>query len=236
MENVFIKNPVIIKDVKQNFEVLERFEAGKTQIKETQKILANEIEQEKTKIQEAKGLLSALISEKEDLQTLITRGNAGLTSKLLETQRKINQQIKDIEEAEERLQEVVTLKEEQAKNLEESLYNDFMQNSVLCKEFMRNAEGLQLKYYSLLYGAFEAVLELKALEDKYRKSVECTFRNAYPYKSFVDVFPANSLINQVQNNFPYPNMHHSAWGMEKVTRFTEKFNDISENENFTLYK
>lgn len=236
MENIFIETPVIIKDVKQNFDVLERFEVGKVQIKETQKILANELEQEKIKTQEAKRLLSALISEKEDLQTLITRGNAGLTPKLLESQRKINQQLKDIEEAEERLNGAEILQEEQAKHLEEILYCEFMENNELRKEFMGNAEGLQLKYYSLLYGAFEVALELYALEDKYRKSVECAFRNAYPYKSFVGVFPANSLINQVQNNFPYPNMHHSAWGMERVTRFTEKFNDISENENFTLYK
>ena len=102
MENVFIENPVIIKDVKQNFEVLERLEAGKVQIKETENALASEIQQEEKKIQEAKEFLNSLIGEKEDLQTLITKGNAGLTSKLLENQRKINLQLKEIEEAEER--------------------------------------------------------------------------------------------------------------------------------------
>lgn len=236
MENVFIENPVIIKDVKQNFEVLERLEAGKVQIKEIQNALAIEIQQEEKKIQEAKEFLNALIGEKEDLQTLITKGNAGLTSKLLENQRKINLQLKEIEEAEERLQETSTLQEEQSKHLEETLYNEFMETGELSKEFIRNAEGLQLKYYSLLYSAFEVTLELYALEKKYKGAVEHAFRNAYPYKGFVDVFPAGGLINQVQNNFPYPNAHRSAWGIDRITKFTEKFDNIEENENFTLYK
>lgn len=54
MENVFIENPVIIKDVKQNFEVLERLEAGKVQIKETENALASEIQQEEKRYKKLK--------------------------------------------------------------------------------------------------------------------------------------------------------------------------------------
>lgn len=236
MENIFIENPVIIKDVKQSFEVLERLEAGKVQIKEIQKALASEIEQEKVKVEEAKRLLNALVNEKEDLQTLITRGNTGLTPKLLENQRKINSQIKEIEETEERLKETSTLQENQAKNLESTLYNEFIENGELIKEFMRNAEALQLKYYSLLYGAFEVALELYSLEDKYKNSVDYAFRNAHPYKGFTDTFPARTFIKQVQNNFPYPNLHQNGYNIENVKRFIDKFDNIQENENYTLYK
>lgn len=236
MENVFIENPVIIKDVKQNFEVLERLEAGKVQIKEIQNALAIEIQQEEKKIQEAKEFLNAIIGEKEDLQTLITKGNAGLTSKLLENQRKINLQLKEIEEAEERLQETSTLQEEQSKHLEETLYNEFMETGELSKEFIRNAEGLQLKYYSLLYSAFEVALELDALEKKYIDSVRPAFRNAYPYKSFTDTFPARGIVNQVQLCFPQPYLHQNIHSSDGVKRFVEKFDNIEENQNFTLYE
>ena len=70
----------------------------------------------------------------------------------------------------------------------------------------------------------------------FKTAVEHAFRNAYPYKGFVDVFPAGGLINQVQNNFPYPNAHRSAWSINDIKRFVEKFDNIEENENFTLYK
>lgn len=236
MENIFIENPVIIKDVKQSFEVLERLEAGKVQIKGIQKSLASEIEQEKVKVEEAKKLLNALVHEKEDLQTLITRGNTGLTPKLLENQRKINSQMKEIEEMEERLKETYTLQEDQAKNLEATLYNEFMGTDELRKEFIRNAEALQLKYYSLLYGAFEVALELYSLEDKYKSSVEYAFINAHPYRGFTGTFPARTFIKQVQNNFPHPNLHKNGYNIENVKRFIDKFDNIQENENYTLYK
>lgn len=236
MENIFIKNPVVIKEVKQNFEVLEKFKAGKEQIKEINNSLINEIQKEQDTIKEAEGLLNALVKEKEDLQTLITRGNGGLTIKLLDTQRKVNKQQKEIIEAKERLEEVNGLQDEQIKHLECSLYDEFIENRELRKEFTSNAEALQLQYYSLLYKAFEVVESLKDLEKTYYNTVDHSFSHAYPYKGFTDTFSCLPFVNEVKNNFPQPCLHLNGYNVENVTRFTKKFDNIEDNKAFTLYK
>lgn len=235
MKNVIIKNPVVIKEVKQSKEVLNSFKGGRSEILATKEILKSEIVQAEENKKEAEKLLKVHMQEKDDLQILITKGNTGLTAKLLDTQRKIRKAEDELKETEEDLKELNGLEREQAINLEKALYDTFIQSGELRKEYVSNAETLQLQYYSLMYKAFEIVQQLQELDREYIGNVDGSFRNAMPYKGFTDMFSYVPFITEVRNNFPHPNMHCGIYSPKSMNKFIDKFSNLKENETFTLY-
>lgn len=236
MENVFIKNPVVIKEVAQDKTILKEFEKGKEQVYKTVEELSSQTELLRDKIEESHNNLSVLMNEKEELQGLIIGGNAGLTSKLLETERKIKQAEEDIKQAEEDLNNFTILEDEQAKLLERALYDEFIGSDKLRVEYVQNIERLQLQYYSLLYKAFEVAHEMMDLEEEYFNAVRYAFRNAHPYKSFIDTFSHKGFINAVKNNFPQYNLHKNPQGQSYIDRFVNKFETVKDKTTVKLYK
>lgn len=236
MENVIIKNPVIIKESKINKETLELFKAGLNQLNESEILLESEFEKEAQKVEELKTVLAGLNSEKADLEILITKGNAGLTAKLLDTNKKIKQAEADILEAEKNLEGIEEIKASQAKFLEESLYNQFIENRALPSEFSENAERLQLEYYSLLYRAFEVENKLIKLEEEYYQISNNKFPNYKPYRDFTTMFPSRQYIIKAKNNFPNICSHKGIYSAQDVLNFVDKFENIKENKDFTFYK
>lgn len=236
MENVIIKNPVIIKESKINKETLELFKAGLTQLSESEILLESEFDKEAQKVEELKTVLAGLNSEKADLETLITKGNTGLTAKLLDTNKKIKQAETDIYEAEKNLEGIEEIKTSQAKFLEKSLYDQFIENRALASEFTENAEKLQLEYYSVLYRAFEIENKLIKLEEEYYQTANNKFPNYKPYRDFTTMFPSRQYIIKAKNNFPNICSHKSVYNKQDVFNFVDKFENIKENKDFTLYK
>ncbi|MGG7201068.1 hypothetical protein ACQPUL_09980 [Clostridium butyricum] len=236
MENVIIKNPVIIKESKINKETLEMFKAGLNQLNESEILLDYEFEKEAQKVEELKIALSGLSSEKADLEMLITKGNAGLTAKLLDTNKKIKQAETDILEAEKNLEGIEEIKNSQAKFLEESLYNQFIENRDLASEFSENAERLQLEYYSLLYMAFEVENKLIQLGEEYYQTANNKFPNYKPYRDFTTMFPSRQYINKAKNNFPNIGSHKGVYSTQDVLDYVDKFENIKDNKDFTFYK
>lgn len=229
MENIIIKNPVIIKESKVNKEVLELFKAGLNQLNESEILLESEFEKEAQKVEDLKAILAGLNSEKADLEILITKGNAGLTAKLLDTNKKIKQAEADILEAEKNLEGIEEIKTSQAKFLEESLYNQFIENRALASEFTDNAERLQLEYYSLLYRAFEVENKLIELEKEYYQTANNKFPNYKPHRDFTTMFPSRQYIIKARNNFPNISSHYSTYNKQDVLNFADKFENIKEN-------
>lgn len=236
MENIIIKNCPIIKEVKQDKTTLENFEAGKIQVENTKKELEEQLLLLENNIQEQQQLLNALLSEKEDLQTLVIKGNAGLTSKLLETNKRIKEAEVKLTEAKEDLLNFEELQKEQGALLEGALYDEFIESGILKQEFNNNAEALQIQYYSLLYKAFEVAKQLQGLQDEYINSVEYSFKEVYPHKIFIDMFSHRSYIYAVRNNFPDYNRHFNTYNNENVNAFVKRFEELKGNKDYILYK
>lgn len=234
MENIFIKDCPVIKGVKQDKTVLQKFEEGAIQVANTKMDLEEQRILIENKIQEKQQLLNALLSEQEDLQTLVIKGNAGLTSKLIETNKKIKKAESSLAESKEDLAQFGMLQKEQSILLEKALYTEFIESGVLQEEFNNNAEALQLQYYSLLYKAFEVALQLQNLDKEYTDSVEYEFKEAYPYKSFVEKFPHRKYITTVTNNFNHYNTHYSCYNSNDVTVFVKKFEELKGNKDYIL--
>lgn len=236
MENVIIKNPVIIKESKINKETLKLFKAGLNQLNESEMLLESEFEKEAKKVKDLKNVLDGLNSEKLDLEILITKGNAGVTAKLLDTNKKIKQSENDILEAEKNLEEIEEIKSSQAKFLEASLYNQFIENRALPSEFSENAERLQFEYYSLLYRAFEVENKLIKLEEEYYNTANNQFPNYRPYRDFTSMFPSRQYIIKARNNFPNICSHKGVYSAQDVIEYVDKFENIKDNKDFTFYK
>ena len=236
MENVFIKDAPIIKEVKLNKEVLEKFKKGVLEKNLIGTTFLTEVIEEEKKVQELKDKLNDLHYEKNELQDLIIKGNSGLTGKLIEAQKNILAVEKELKGAEESLQAVKSLEGQQAYNLEESLYRNFIDNGALMEEHKNNAEALQLKLYSLLYQAFEVEMELQKLSDEYHYTVDGEFNNYKPYRSFACYFPYVSFINEARNNFPDKCNHINNYNNDYVYRFVEKLEGSKKDKSITLYK
>lgn len=236
MENVFIKDAPIIKEVKLNKEVLENFKKGVVEKTALTNTFEDELFTEERKIESFKKKLNDLNYEKNELQDLIIKGNSGLTGKLIEAQKNIIEVEKELKQAEESLKVVETLKGQQAYNLEESLYNNFISNGALVQEHKNNAEALQLKLYSLLYQAFEVEMELRNLSDEYQNTVDGEFNNYKPYRSFAGSFPYVSFINEARNNFPDKCNHINNYNSDYIYRFVEKLEGSKQDKSITLYK
>ena len=236
MENVYIENPVVIKEVEIDKTKLQEFKKAENQIRVTHEELQAQIEATERELSEAQDKLSALQDDKEALQKLIVDGNAGLTSKLLETERGIRNAQQNINYAEDDLINITALKGEQVQKLESILYNDYMESGVLVKEFNSNMENMQLQYYSLLYKAFEVAQNMIDLEHEYINSVEYSFKNVHPYKTFIDTFNHRGFVNAVRNNFTQYNTHKNITTPSKVEEFLNKVMATKDNPKITLYK
>lgn len=236
MENIIIKNCPIIKEVKQDKTVLQNFEAGKIQVENTKQELKEQLTLLTNEVEEQRKVLRCLISEKEDLQSLVIKGNAGLTAKLIETNKRIKEAEANLTEAEENLKEAEELQKEQGILLEKTLYSEFIETGLLKEEFNNNAEALQLQYYSLLYKAFEVAQQLQGLQGDYINSVEYAFKEAYPHKIFIDTFSHRGYINAVRNNFPEYNRHFNTYSVQHINDFINKFDALKDNKDFTFYK
>lgn len=236
MENIFIKDAPIIKEVKLNKEVLEKFKKGVLEKNLMETTFLTEIIEEEKKVQELKDKLNSLNYEKNELNDLIVKGNSGLIGKVIESQKNILAVEKELKLAEESLQDVKSLEGQHAYNLEESLYRNFIDNGALVKEHKNNAEALQLKLYSLLYQAFEVEMALKDLSNEYYYTVEGEFNNYKPHKSFVGTFPYVSFINEVKQNFPGKCNHINNYSQDYIYRFVEKLEGCKKDKSITLYK
>ena len=236
MENVFIKDAPIIKEVKLNKEVLETFKKGAMEKTMFINSFEAEISTESRNVEALKKQLDDLKYEKKELQDLIVKGNSGLTGKLIEYQKNILEVEEKVKQSEESLKVVEDLKSQHAYNLEESLYRNFIDNGALLKEHKNNAEALQLKLYSLLYQAFEVEMELKNLSFEYYNTVEYEFPNYAPYKSFAGTFPYVYFINGAKQNFPSECLHVNNYNPEYLYSFVNKLNASKNDNSITLYK
>lgn len=236
MENIFIKDAPIIKEVKLNKEVLEKFKKGVLEKNLMETTFLTEIIEEEKKVQELKDKLNSLNYEKNELQDLIVKGNSGLIGKVIESQKNILAVEKELKLAEESLQDVKSLEGKHTYNLEEALYRNFIDNGALVKEHKNNAEALQLKLYSLLYQAFEVEMALKDLSNEYYYTVRNEFNNYKPHKSFFDTFPYVSFINEVKQNFPGKCNHINNYSQDYIYRFVEKLEGCKKDKSITLYK
>lgn len=109
MDNIFIENPNVIKNVKINKNVLEKINNGYLEVLKVNDQLEQEASKIQKEIEDIKNNITALENEKLDLQTLIAKGNAGLSQKLLEGTQNIVKLKKELDFKDANLKEFNTL-------------------------------------------------------------------------------------------------------------------------------
>lgn len=236
MENVFIKNANVIKKVELTKEILNKLNAGYEESLNINASLGAEAEGLEAEIKEIKSNINALETQKEDLQQLISKGNAGLGVKLIEGTRKVIELKKELELKEETLKEFRQLEENNLTNLINSSFQEFIDSGELVEEFNGNINNLALKLYSHLYQAFETVQEMQKLEKEYTKTCVEIYNYNGIDKDFSGTFNANSSINSVKQNFPTPNSHQNNFNRDNMLPFINGLENAPQNKALKLYK
>lgn len=236
MENIFIKNANVIKNVKINKNVLEKINNGYLEVLKVNGELEQEASKLEKEIENIKNNIAALETEKLDLQKLIAKGNAGLSQKLLEGTQNIVKLKKELEFKTANLKEFNALLETNLKNLVEQSFNQFVKSGMLVQEFNENIDNLCLKLYSHLYQAFEVVQQMQKLEhDYYKDCVEIYNYNGVS-KDFNVTFNTNIPINSVKQNFPQINLHQNIYTPGDIYKYIDALEKAPTNKNLGLYK
>lgn len=236
MENVFIENANVIKNVKIKRNVLEKINNGYLEVLKVNGELEQEASKLEKEIENIKNNINALEKEKLDLQTLIAKGNAGLSQKLLEGTQNIVKLKKELEFKEANLKEFNALLETNLKNLVEQSFNEFVKSGELVQEFNENIDNMCLKLYSHLYQAFEVVQEMQQLDKEYtKKCVEIYNYNGIK-KDFTFAFNTNVPIGFVERNFPYNNQHQNYYNTQDMYKYLDALEQAPKNKNLELYK
>lgn len=236
MENVFIKNPNVIKKVKLDRTVLNKMDAAYLEILKIDENLEQEACKVKKDIEDIKSNIAALEKEKLDLQTLIAKGNAGLSQKLLEGTQNIVKLKKELDFKTANLEEFNNLLETNLKTLVEQLFNEFIDSRELIQEFNKNVDNMCLKLYSHLYQAFEVVQEMQQLDKEYTKKCVEVFNYNGIKKDFTFAFNTNVPIGFVERNFPYNNQHQNYYNTQDMYKYLDALEKAPKNKNLELYK
>lgn len=236
MENVFIKNPNVIKKVKLDRTVLNKMDAAYLEILKIDENLEQEACKVKKDIEDIKSNIAALEKEKLDLQTLIAKGNAGLSQKLLEGTQNIVKLKKELDFKTANLEEFNNLLETNLKTLVEKLFNEFIDSRELIQEFNKNVDNMCLKLYSHLYQAFEVVQEMQQLDKEYTKKCVEVFNYNGIKKDFTFAFNTNVPIGFVERNFPYNNQHQNYYNTQDMYKYLDALEKAPKNKNLELYK
>lgn len=236
MDNVFIKNANVIKNVKIKKTVLEKINNGYLEVLKVNEQLEQEASKIQNDIENIKNNIAALETEKLDLQTLIAKGNAGLSQKLLEGTQNIVKLKKELEFKTANLEEFNALLDTNLKNLVEQSFNEFIKSGMLVQEFNENIQNMCLKLYSHLYQAFEVVQEMQKLEHEYYKDCIEIYNYNGINKDFNGTFNTNIPINSVKQNFPQTNLHQNNYNPKYVYKYINALEQAPKNKNLELYK
>lgn len=236
MENVFIENANVIKNVKIKRNVLEKINNGYLEVLKVNGELEQEASKLEKEIENIKNNINALEKEKLDLQTLIAKGNAGLSQKLLEGTQNIVKLKKELEFKEANLKEFNALLETNLKNLVEQSYNEFIKSGMLVQEFNDNVENMCLKLYSHLYQAFEVVQEMQKLGHEYYKDCVEIYNYNGIKKDFNGTFNTSIAIGSVKQNFPQLGLHHNNYNPKYVYEYIDALEQAPKNKSLELYK
>lgn len=236
MENVFIKNPNVIKRVKVDKTILNKMDTAYLEVLKTNENLEQESCKVKKEIEDIKRNIDALEKEKLDLQILIAKGNAGLSQKLLEGTQNIVKLKKELDFKIANLEEFNNLLETNLKTLVEQLFNEFIDSRELVQEFNKNVDNMCLKLYSHLYQAFEVVQEMQQLDKEYTKKCVEVFNYNGIKKDFTFAFNTNVPIGFVERNFPYNNQHQNYYNTQDMYKYLDALEKAPKNKNLELYK
>lgn len=236
MDNIFIENPNVIKNVKINKNVLEKINNGYLEVLKVNDQLEQEASKIQKEIEDIKNNITALENEKLDLQTLIAKGNAGLSQKLLEGTQNIVKLKKELDFKDANLKEFNTLLETNLKNLVEQSYNEFIKSGMLVQEFNENIENMCLKLYSHLYQCFEVVQQMQKLEHEYKKDCVEIYNYNGVSKDFNGTFNTNIPINSVKQNFPQINLHQNIYTPGDIYKYIDALQQAPKNKSLELYK
>lgn len=235
-DNYIIESPVLIKDVELTYDTFEDYIKGKDNMFTAKAELEQELENAKSTLEDLNKKLIALESNKEDLQTLITRGSTGLTLKLLDIQRQIVDVKREIEKEESSLTAFENLCTEQDHLLQHSLNNEFIKSGALHREYSDNTKLLQMEYYTLLYRAFEVAKQMQGLSDKYTDACRYTFTAPDIRNDFTSSFPYINYISEVRNNFNRYDMHKNAMSSKYIEDFISGMGEAKENTKYILFE
>lgn len=236
MENVFIENANVIKNVKIKRNVLEKINNGYLEVLKVNGELEQEASKLEKEIENIKNNINALEKEKLDLQTLIAKGNAGLSQKLLEGTQNIVKLKKELEFKTANLEEFNNLLETNLKTLVEQSFNQFVKSGELVQEFNDNIENMCLKLYSHLYQCFEVVQQMQKLEHEYYKNCVEIYNYNGIKKDFNGTFNTSIPMGSVKQNFPQLGLHHNNYNPRDIYKYIDALEQAPKNKNLELYK
>lgn len=236
MDNVFIKNANVIKNVKINRNVLEKINNGYLEVLKVNGELEQEASKLEKEIENIKNNIAALENEKLDLQTLIAKGNAGLSQKLLEGTQNIVKLKKELEFKTANLEEFNALLDTNLKNLVEQSFNEFIKSGMLVQEFNENIQNMCLKLYSHLYQCFEVVQQMQKLGHEYYKDCVEIYNYNGIKKDFNGTFNTSIAIGSVKQNFPQLGLHHNNYNPRDIYKYIDALEQAPKNKSLELYK
>lgn len=236
MDNIFIENANVIKNVKIKKTVLEKINNGYLEVLKVNEQLEQEASKIQKEIEDIKNNITALENEKLDLQTLIAKGNAGLSQKLLEGTQNIVKLKKELEFKDANLKEFNNLLDTNLKTLVEQSFNEFIKSGMLVQEFNGNIENMCLKIYSHLYQCFEVVQQMQKLEHEYYKDCVEIYNYNGIKKDFNGTFNTSIAIGSVKQNFPQLGLHHNNYNPKYLYEYVDALQQAPKNKSLELYK